>query len=278
MLLAGLKWGAMSEYRSHLSVTTWIVLVSLTFGVLVTIPERVYTVNVFGSPVDFRFSAAFLAGMVALAATWAGLEAALRTHPRKELLQHTYLFWGLPTAIVLTGAVLLPTLQNQSMWLITLGVTGAALAASMAGEYHTVDPDSPGYGNARLLLNVLAYAVAAVAFILVYLSRSRSLVSATLIGLIAGLLALDLLRGSQARNREVFLFSALVAFILAQFTVVLNYWPFASVRVALILLVGYYLLVGLAQQALRRDITRRRVIEYLVMFVFAVALIFFFPA
>ena len=268
----------MSEYRSHLSVAIWIVLASLTFGLLVTIPERVYSISVFGSPVDFRFSAAFLAGLVALAATWAGLEAALRTHPRKDLLQHTFMFWGLPTAIVLTGAVLLPTLENQSVWLITLGLTGAALAASMAGEYHTVDPDSPSYGNARLLLNVLSYAVAALAFVLIYFSRSRSLVSATLIGLIAGLLALDLLRGSRASNRLIFLYSALVAFMLAQFTVVFNYWPFASVRVALILLVGYYLLVGLAQQALRQEITRRRVVEYLVMFVVAVALIFFFPA
>jgi hypothetical protein len=98
----------MNEYRSHLSVTTWIVLASLTFGLLITIPERTFSLSVFGSPIDFRFSSAFLAGLAALAATWAGLEAALRTHPRKDLLQHTYRFWGLPTAIVLTGAVLLP--------------------------------------------------------------------------------------------------------------------------------------------------------------------------
>ncbi len=267
----------MSDYRSHLSVTIWIVLASLTFGVLISLPERVYSVSVFGSPIDFRFSMAFLAGLVALAATWAGLEAALRTHPKKEYLQHTFLFWGLPTAIVLTGGVWLPTIQNQSVWLIALALTGAALAASMAGEYHTLDPEAQAYGNARLLLNVLAYAVAALAFILIYLSRSRSLVSATLIGLIAGLLAMDLLRGSQVRTRLIFLYSALVAFILAQFTVVLNYWPQASVRVALVLLVGYYLLVGLAQQALRQDISRRRVVEYLLMFVVAVGIIFFFP-
>jgi len=46
--------------------------------------------------------------------------------------------------------------------------------------------------------------------------------------------------------------------------------------VALTLMVGFYLLVGMAQQALRGDIGRRRVIEYLLMFIVAVAVIFLF--
>ncbi len=267
----------MNEYRSHLSVTIWIVLASLTLGHLISIPERTFSVSVLGSPIDFHFSAMFLAGVAALAAAWAGAEAALRTHPRKDRLRHTYLFWGLPTAIVLTGAVLLPEITAEAAWLITLALTGAALAASMAGEYHTVDPDAAEYGNARLLLNGLAYAVAAVAFILIYLSRSRSLVSATLIGLTAGLLAMDLLRGSRARMRLVFLYSALIALMLAQLTVILNYWPFASERVALALLIGFYLLVGLAQQMLRGEFNRRRVIEYLIIAVVTVSVIFLFP-
>ncbi len=266
----------MNEYRNHLSVTTWIVLASLTFGALISFPERVYSITVFGSPIDFRFSSSFLAGLVALATTWAGTEAALRTHPQKRLLRHTYRFWSLPTAIVLTGAVLLASIQAESFWLIILGTTGAALAASIAGEYHTMDTNAPEYGRARLLLNVIAYAVAALAFILIYLSRSRSLISATIIGLTAGLLAMDLLRGSQARMLQVFLYSGLIALVLAQFTLLLNYWPFPSVRVALTLMVGFYLLVGMAQQALRGDIGRRRVIEYLLMFIVAVAVIFLF--
>ncbi len=267
----------MNEYRSHLSVTTWIVLASLTIGVSLTLPERIYSISVFGSPVDFQLSSTFLAGLVALAATWAGLEAALRTHPRKDLLQHSFRFWGLPTAIVLTGAVLLPTLNNQASWIITLVLTGAVLATSMAGEYHTIDPENMSYGNARLLLNGLAYAVAAIAFILIYLSRNRSLISATLIGLTAGLLAMDLLHNNQTPTRLTILYSLLIAFILAQFTVALNYWPFASARVALILLVGFYLLVGLAQQAMRGKIGRRRTFEYLFMFMITVTVIFIFP-
>ena len=263
----------MNVYRNHLSVTTWIVLASLAMGMLVRLPERVYTLQAFGSPIDVRVSGAFLAGLTALAATWAGLEAALRTHPRKELLRHTYRFWSLPSAITLVGAALLPTIQNPSVWMLALAAVGAGLAASMAGEYHTVDREDASYARARWLLNMLAYLVAALAFILIYLSRSRSLVSATLIALIAGMLAADLLRGG-GRTGEVFLISGLIALILAQFTVMLNYWPFPSVRVALALLVGFYLMVGLARAHLRGTLTRRRALEYAAMSGVAMLVIF----
>ena len=266
----------MNDYRSHLSVTIWIVLASLTLGLLITIPERALTLSVFGSPIALRFSAPFLAGMLALAATWAGLEAALHTHPQKALVKRTYRFWGAPTAVVLTAAVSLPAM-GQGLLLAALALTGILLAASVVGEYRTIAPDAPSYGQARLLLNGLAYAVAALAFILVYLSHSRSLVSATFIGIIAGLLAIDLLRGSLAPMRLVYLYSAFIALALAQLTAVLNYWPHVSVRVALLLLVGFYLLTGISQQALKNQFRRRQLFEYLLIAVVTIAVIFAFP-
>ena len=267
----------MNDYRSHLSVTTWIVLASLALGQLITLPERTFSLSVFGSPIDFHFSASFLGGMIALAATWTGLEAALRTHPQKDLLRRTFRFWGLPTAIVLSGAVLLPAISANGVWLLVLGLTGVMLAMSLAAEYHTVDPESKTYDNARLLLNGLGYAVAAVVFIQLYRSNSRSLVSATLIGLIAGLLSLDMLRRNQVPLRLIFLYSVVIAVVMAQLTVVLNYWPFASVRVALMLLVGFYFLIGISQQILREELTRRRFFEYLLVSGIMVMIIFFFP-
>ena len=148
----------------------------------------------------------------------------------------------------------------------------------MAGEYHTLDPEEASYTRARWLLNVLDYAMAALAFVLIYLSRSRSLVSATLIALTAGMLAMDLLRGRGARTRIVLLYSGIIGIVLAQFTVLLNYWPFPSIQVALILLVGFYLMVGLSQWQLRGELTRRRAAEYLLMSALAVLVIIFFSS
>ncbi|RUA17172.1 MAG: hypothetical protein DSY55_02590 [Clostridia bacterium] len=269
---------AMNDYRSHLSVTTWIVLVSLVLGTVVVIPERIFAISVFNSPIAIKFSASVAAGALALVATWAGLEAALQTHPDyKTSGGHSYLFWGLPSAITLSGAAILPVITGQTVWLLTLGGVGAALAASMAAEWHTLNARASGYGHARLVLNVLAYAVAAIAFILIYLSHSRTLVSATLVSIASGLLSVDLLRSNQISTKAVLLYSLLIAFILAQFAMVLNYWPFASVRVALVLLVGFYLLVGYMQQLARRALGRRQVLEYLLMAAVAVMIVFYFP-
>ena len=267
----------MNEYRSHLSVTTWIVLASLVLGQILRLPERVWTLQVFGSPIDLRFSGTFLAGLLALAATWAGLEAALRTHPNQARLRHTYRFWGLPSAITLLGIGVLPNIHEQSLWLVALGMLAIGLATSMAREYHTVDPEDPHYHEARWLLNILAYATAALAFILIYLSRSRSLVSATLMGIMTGLLAMDLLRESAKRHRDLFLASGILGLLMAQFTVLLNYWPLPSIRVALMLLVGFYLAVGLWRMDLKEQITLQRVGGEAILALVAFLLILIFP-
>ena len=271
------RMAGMKVYRDHLSVTTWIVLASLTMGLLLQWPERVYTLWAFGSPIDLRISGAFVAGLVALAATWAGTEAVLRTHPRAARLRHTYRFWGLPSAMTLTGATLLPTIQNPSLWLLILAAVGTGLAVSIAGEYHTVDREEAAYAKARWLLNILAYLLAGITFVLIYLARSRSLVSATLIALVAGMLAMDLLRDSSRGTGEVMLSSGLIAFLLAQITVLLNYWPFPTLRVALLLLMAFYLMVGLVQTHLRGHLTFRRALEYLTISGVVVAIIVLFP-
>ncbi len=267
----------MKLYRNHISVAVWMTVASLLLGQMMHLPPREFTWQVLGSPIVVTFSGAFLAGMIALAITWAGLEAALRTHPQKGSLRHTYRFWGLPSAITLAGAALLPTASTPSLRVLVLIGLAAGLAASMAGEYHTIDASQSAYARARLFLNVLAYTLAALIFVLVYLSRARSLVVASLIGLMAGLLAMDLLRTPGTPSRDIFLHSFFIGLIMAQSAVILNYWAFPSIRVGLILLVGYYLLVELNQWYLRGQLTRRRIGEYLLITGVSFLVILFFP-
>ena len=119
--------------------------------------------------------------------------------------------------------------------------------------------------------------LAALAFVVIYGTRSRSLISATLIGTIAGLLALDLLHDSGPRLRTAVLYSAIVALIMAQTTWVLNYWPYASTRMGLALMVLFYLMVGLAHQELQGRLTKRRALEYGGLAAIAAALLLWFP-
>ena len=268
----------MSDYRSHLSVTLWATLMVLALSAVLTLPERIFSAQVLGSPLSASLNADLIVALVAVTIVCAGLEAAIRTHPHKALLRHTYRYWALPGAIVLTSAVVLPVAPTNAIWFAVLTVTGLALAAVTLAEYHTIDLDDTHYRSARLTLNILAYVTAAVVFILIYTTRSRSLISATAIGLLSGLLALELLRGSHSAFRQVILYSAIIALVMAQSTWVFNYWPFASARMGLVLLVQFYLLVGLAHQELMGKLTRRRGVEYLVLAAVAVALMVWFPA
>ncbi|HEY52006.1 MAG TPA: hypothetical protein G4N94_00940 [Caldilineae bacterium] len=267
----------MSDYRSHLSVALWATLMALALGAVLTLPERVVSFEVLGSPISASLNAELLVALVAVAIVCAGLEAAIRTHPQPGLLKHTYRYWALPGAIVLTAAAILPAAPTNALWFAVLALTGLALAAVTVAEYHTIAPGEPHYRSARLTLNILAYATAAVVFILIYTTRSRSLISATAIGVISGLLTLELLRSVQYRFRQALLYSVVIALVMAQSTWVFNYWPFASARMGLILLVQFYLLVGLAHQELLGQLTRRRGLEYLILAGVAVALMVWFP-
>ena len=267
----------MSDYRSHLSVTLWATLMALALGAVLTLPERVISFEVLGSPVAASLNAELLVALVAVAIICAGLEAAIRTHPQPGQLKHTYRYWALPGAIVLTAAAVLPAAPTNVLWLVALALTGLALAAATVAEYHTIAPDDPHQRSARLTLNILAYATAAVVFILIYTTRSRSLISATAIGALSGLLTMELLRDVQRRFMSALVYSVVIALVMAQSTWVFNYWPFASARMGLILLVLFYLLVGLAQQELMGRLSRGRVLEYLLLAGVAAALMIWFP-
>ncbi|NOX63518.1 MAG: hypothetical protein GXP42_16465 [Chloroflexi bacterium] len=266
-----------SAYLNHLSVAIWAALAALLLGATIQAPQRVFTIQIFGSPLSVVISMQWVAGLVALAVVSAGMEAAIRTHPKPQLLRHTYRYWALPGALALTAAALLPLVPGPTARASVLVICGLALTAATVAEYHTIDPEDGRRRNARLALNIMAYALAALAFVLIYNARSRSLVSATLIGSIAGLLASDLLRDDSSSVRGLILYSGVVAMIMAQVTWLLNYWPYASVRMGLALLVLFYLLVGLASQDARNQLSTRRALEYLTAAGAAALVVFWFP-
>jgi hypothetical protein len=187
-----------------------------------------------------------------------------------------WVFWALPVALVVVALFLLPVTPSQSYWLLGLMLTGAALGLSMAGIYYTIDPFAIGYRRARLGMNALTYGVALVLFLVVYRSRARSIVSATEIMLVSGLLALELLRGSGRPTLLITLYAGITGLLLGQVTWALNYWRLASLTGGLVLLVVFYDVVGLAQNALQGRIGRRVIIEYGLITIGAMALIWKF--
>lgn len=298
------------DYRDRASVLTWVVLMALTAQRFIELPVRTFEGALFGSPITLTLTAntvliALLAGLVA-----SGTEAVVRAHPRSQRLPPRaadrrrtapaarplnpaqpaqegwaragaqrldhWVFWGLPIALVIVAVLLLPLASSLGYWVLGLIVTGIALGASMAGIYYTVDPFQVGYRRARLGMNALTYAVALLLFLVVYRTRVRSIVSGTEVMFLSSLLALELLRGSERPTLLVALYAAVTGLVLGQATWTLNYWRLDGLTGGLVLLVLFYNIVGLAQNALQGRIRRRVLLEYGLITLAALALIWEF--
>ena len=266
------------DYRDRISVAAWLVVLGLGGSLLIDLPTIVLRFWAFGSPVSIPFTgvvwfALFLAVMSA-----AGAQSVVSTHPA-VVGRHggnrvaTWPFWTLPMALVSIAVVLLPVAPGRVMQVVAMMVSGAVIAFAYFGLYATVDVESAEFRRARVLLDVLAYSSALLLFLFVYQTRTRSLLSGTLVALTATLLALEILRTVADRPLTAFVYSGIVGLILGQVTWALNYWLLPGLTGGLLLLLIFYLLIGIAQQGLQGRLNRRVVIEFGVFALIALVLI-----
>lgn len=297
----------MIDYRDRVSVLIWVVLMGLAAQRFLELPSRTWETELFGSPVHIAITTNTILGVLLAALVASGVEAVVRVHPQlltapagsdgmtmaaaglpsstrplrsarafRPVIHARWMYWGLPIAVIVVAVLLLPFAPSAVYWALGLVATGIALGLSLAGLYYTIDPFQWGYRRARLGLNALTYAVALLLFLVVYRTRARSIISATEIWLVSSLLALELLRGTGRPTVLVALYAAIVGLVLGQATWVLNYWRLHSLTGGLVLLVLFYNAVGLAQHALQGRIRRRILVEYGLITLAAMALIWEF--
>ncbi len=297
----------MIDYRDRASVLIWVTLMALAAQRFLDLPARTFDAVVLGSPVSFTITANTILGVLLAGLVASGAEAVVRAHPRLLTAPNylpaahasprrqpirtgarphasssggrataSWVFWGLPIALVAVAVLLLPLTPTVGYWVLGLIATGLALGLSLAGIYYTIDPFQPGYRRARLGLNMLTYAVALLLFLVVYRTRARSIISATEVLLVSSLLALELLRGSERPIILVALYAGITGVVLGQATWVLNYWRLDGLTAGLVLLILFYNAVGLAQHALRDRVRRRILLEYGLITLAALALIWEF--
>jgi len=273
------------DYRDRVSVLVWVVVMGLAAQRLLSLPVRTFTPTILGSPITLTLTVNTILGVLLAGLVASGAEAVVRAHPRWEreagalpasLLTDHWVFWALPIALVIMALLLLPVAPSRLYWLLGLILTGMTLGLGMAGIYYTVDPFAAGYRRARLGLNALTYGVALVLFLVVYRTRVRSILSATEVMLLSGLFALELLRGSERPTRLVTLYAGIIGLVLGEATWALNYWRLDSLTGGLVLLLLFYNVVGLSQNALQRRVNRRVLLEFGLITIAALALVWKF--
>lgn len=275
------------RFVQRVSVLAWTVTATVSVSLFLRLPTAVLTLNVLGSPMSISINQTTVLAVFIALLTASGTERAIRTHPLfaddplgREPARggRTWLFWGLPATVSIL-AVLLAPLARAALFQVGAALfSGGLITIILFNLYATVDRESSGYRQARILLNVLSYASALALFLLVYQTRTRSLLSGPLIAATAALLAVELLRDVTPRVNVVLRYAAMVAFVLGEVAWALNYWPLAQGTQraigGLLLLLVFYLFVGLARHALHEGhLNRRLVLEYSVFALLALALI-----
>jgi hypothetical protein len=143
-----------------------------------------------------------------------------------------------------------------------LVLTGLILTLVISAEYFTVDTADRRYLAARLSLNAWAYLVALVLFVLIYSAKARSLISATGVTVVSTLLALEFLRSAGRGFGRTALYAAIAGLCTGEIVWAMNYWRISGVTGGLILLLGFYVTTGLANQQLQGRLNRRVLVEY----------------
>ncbi|MGI5836380.1 MAG: hypothetical protein ACOX87_07795, partial [Chloroflexota bacterium] len=137
-----------------------------------------------------------------------------------------------------------------------------ATAFLLVGLNIGLKPDSQHYRTGRFLANLILYLAVFLLYALIYHTKERSLFTATSIGLVTLVAALEILRPSKANKAVGIKLPLLVALIVAETTWAFNYWPVAGLMGGAFLLLTFYLFSGLLLAIQEGGIDRRIVVEY----------------
>ena len=262
----------------RLSLLTSLVLVGLTLSLILDLPSQRVEFSFLGSEASFTISGYWIIAVLLAALTAAGVNSIARTHPRVHLGETPYIFilWILPAVIVTTATMILSLTDVRVFGvyeMIGVVLAGTFLVAVVIGEYITIDLNDRWYSAARLGVNLAVYLAALILFATIYSWKLRSLYSSTAIGFAAGLLALELFRGSESDFGRTWLYAAVVGISMGEIVWALNYWNLPGFIGGALLLIFFYAFTGIVQQFLWNRLNKIVFAEFTMIAVGAMALL-----
>jgi Protein of unknown function (DUF5656) len=266
----------LSINRGRLSVLVALIVLSFALLPLIEAPAPASVGTSFlGTPLRLDFTATTIVLLLVTVLTCAGVLQLVSDHPRvrRGEVRRTFSFLILPAVTVIVAAQLLVNITDAPLWILGLVVTSAVLWVTILAEYAAVDPDGPLASRARLFLTGLTYVLAVLLFALIWNTRARSSISATLTFIVAGSLAFDLLYATRAQLSRVLMFALAIALVLAEGNWAINYWRSNVFIAAVAQLLAFYALIGLAGQHLLDRINRRVLIEFGVVMLIVLLLL-----
>jgi hypothetical protein len=254
----------------RLSIVVSLVLLGLALTLVIALPTRYIDADLLGSPVRIELGARLVMSLLLGSLTAVGVEYIMRAHPKfgtGGLGGYSFLFWILPTLATLAATWFTPALYDSGLlvWLAGLGVSALLLAGLILAEYRTIDTEDTAHTISRLLLNLFTYLSALFLFTAIYEAKLRSLLSATLVALFAGILALALLRAERSATYRTWSLAAVCGLVLGEATWALNYWGVTGLAGGGLLLLAFYFFGGLSQQRVLNRFNRLVLLEFAIV-------------
>jgi hypothetical protein len=171
----------------------------------------------------------------------------------------------LPALTFLGAGLALDSIAEGYFRLLAGFGIGLLTTVAIVGEYETVSVGTARYGSARVVLAVLAYAVA---FGLIFAINDAGIGygwRAALTALVSFVLAAEILRESHIEDLSNPLSAIAIAVSLAELQLALYFFPLEEMSRAALLAVGFYVATGSLHHLLENDLDLFIGIEYMLV-------------
>ena len=213
----------------------------------------------------------------AAAITALGVDGVLRATWREafsgELAQDTTPYLFLPSLYVLAAPILVEH-NLRGYWVIPAALAaGLAFGAVLVASAISVHERAPEYGPARLVATGAAYFSAFSLFSITYVVDLDARTAIIAVGLVATMLAVEVLREGQVDPAETLVFSAICGLVIGEARWAMHYLPLDGYLAGLTLVLVFFLVTGLLNAHLTRRLDAILVTEYGLIAALGIALV-----
>jgi len=241
-------------------------LLALALSRLVELPARPLQVSVLGSPLGVDLSGTTLVVLVVVGLAVTGMHSLLSLHPSagQKPSSHRIMAWIVPALLGAGLALWLRQIDDVGRWTLALLAAAVLIPLALVTEYRSVSLTRVDQGSGWLQWGrmVIIHVTALILFGVLYGMGLRRLLGGPAVWLVTALLAGRYFWGLTGELRPSFAYSAAAGVATTLTLWGLNVWQLSALRGGWLLLVVFYLAVGLLKERLAGRLDRRVVLEY----------------
>ncbi len=253
----------------------------MTLTLIWRLPEITWTSPlVIGTQVTVKITPNVIEGVLALLTSLVVTDSIIQIHPHLQLLnvyQRAVDYWPLyclPAALALVVVVAQPLSILPAVSVLAMIAAIAAYIFIQFLLYESQDPAHPHADQLIFLLHGMAYVIAFLLFLLVYLTKGRLLIAIPMITGTSFLLTIELLRNSTTDRIRLLRYALAVTLIISLAGMLLTLSRLSELTHGVLLIWTFFLTVNISQNRIQQQARRTPWLEYSIFSVFILILIY----